>query len=220
MSNYCIVPARGSSKGIPRKNLRSFSGQPLFWHSINAARESLKFDSIIVSSEDTEILNRARDYGSDIRDRPKHLSQDHIHSIHVVLDCIDYFKLKQEDLVCMLLPTSPLRKYYNVAHAVDLFSDSTHDSLVGVCIYDATISGLRYIKDDRLDPISVLDNFEKQRQDEQVYKVNGAIYISSVRNLIEKRSFHQGRVLPFVMSKEDSIDINDEVDWKIAESLI
>lgn len=221
---YCIIVARGGSKGIPRKNIRLFNGRPLIYYSISASIGSGVFDRVMVSSEDAEIQEIAKSFGADIRERPMELATDDIHAIHAVIDCMDYVGAKNQDLVCMLLPTSPLRTTKDIKSAIDLFEPNVYNSMVSVCKSDKGASSYRHlnINDDSIEPIiGKVDCFEVQRQmARKVYEVNGSIYISTAENLNKYKSFHSGKIQPFVMCNSHSVDINNEWDWKLAELIM
>jgi len=221
MVNVCIIPARGGSKGIPHKNIKLLNDRPLIYYSICAAQQSKKFDCITVSSDSQKICDLAQSYGAQTRRRPACLAVDWVHSVHVVLDCIKFYGLKGTDLICMLLPTAPLRVGRDIIGAVESFNPNRYDSLVSVCEFNGVMSSFRFVEKDILIPVVSTNNFENQRQDSKtIYEVNGSIYISTVKNLIDNKSFHKGKVQPFIMERERSIDINDKYDWKIAEALI
>ena len=216
--NSVIVPARSGSKGIPRKNIKMLNGKPLIAYSILAAHESKVFDKIIVSTEDIEIAEVAKQYGAETRDRPNELAADHVHSVHVVLDCIEHYKMEPDDLVCMLLPTSPFRTSEDIYKSVDLLHEC--DSVISVVKCDHTISSFRTLSKGQLCPIVSVENYEAQRQGSELYEVNGSIYVSTAANLKINKSFHKGHIVPYIMSKERSIDINDLFDWNMAELLM
>ena len=132
--NVAIIPARGGSKGIKYKNIKLLCGRPLLYYTLDAALYSDKFERIIVSSEDDEILGVAEDYGAglEMRKRPEEYAQDHVHSIWAVLDCIGQYDFENEDTVCMLLPTSPFRTEDDIIGALELFDCSECNSVVSV----------------------------------------------------------------------------------------
>lgn len=219
---YCIIPARKGSKGIPNKNIKLLKGKPLIQHTIDAALNSKKFDDIITTSDGDEILDIAKSLNSNIRKRPAELASDSIHAIYAILDCIEYFKMKDDDLVCMLLATSPLRTCEDLIGAVESFNPSKYNSLISVYKSDKGATSYRYIEQNTLVPIiGKIEHFEIQRQEAKpVYEVNGSIYISTAGNLRVNKSFHKGITQPFIMTVEHSLDINNEWDWKLAEKLI
>ena len=135
----------------------------------------------------------------------------------VILECIQ--DMEEEDNIAMLLPTSPLRQPRDITSALEIFKDC--NSVISVTEYNKPVSCLRYIVDDFITPIVQTDCFEIQRQDiKKVYEVNGSIYISSVGNLKVNKSFHIGKVKPYIMDKLHSVDINTMEDFKLAEGLL
>jgi len=222
--NIAIIPARGGSKGIPRKNIKQLAGKPLVAWSIEASKESKYIDKVVVSTEDSEISDVALKYGADVYDRPKDLAGDSVHSVYVVLDYLSYCKKEGIiiDRVSMILPTSPIRTATDIDGAFDIFNKYVCDSVVSVCKYDKPISSLRKKSGFLLEPVVSVGCFETQRQDikQQLFEVNGSIYISTPEHLDKTKSFHKGNVCPYIMGKINSIDINKIEDFEIAEAIL
>lgn len=220
MKNIAIIPARGGSKGIYKKNIKNLCGRPLIAWTIEAAKKSKCFDDVVVSTDDDEIIEISSFYGANCVFRTKELAQDGVHSVNVVIDYLN--KVKGFDNVCMLLPTSPLRTHLDIIGAVNLFGVGSCDSVISVCKINKGVSSFRKLKEyGYIEPLINVDNFEKQRQDfnEILFEVNGSIYVSSCNNILLNKSFHVGKIKPFVMDSINSIDINDNNDFYIAESL-
>ena len=219
----CVIPARGNSKGIKRKNLKKLNGNPLIYYSIKSAIESSSISRLVVSTEDQEIADLALRYGADVPFlRPKSLSEDNIHSVFPVIDVLK--KLKQienyePDGVMMFLPTSPLTTANHLDEATNLFFN-TRSNVISVTEYDKPLSAIRLIKKEKLVPVIRTKNYNIQRQDYQHYIVNAAIYISTPDKLINNQTFHIPDVTPFIMDKEFSMDINDIIDFQICESIL
>lgn len=212
---YAIIPARGNSKGIARKNLYPVAGRPLLFYTVSAALETGLFDQVVVSSESDEVLAYAASLGATPRVRPAHLSQDHVHSVHVVLDLIVAMAMDPDSVVAMLLPTSPLRPSADIAGAVRAFEGGAADSLVSVYRDTKHLLNLRRIGAGGLLERVVEGDPNVQRQElDELYVVNGSIYVSRAANLLERQSFHLGTVMPFVMGRRVSIDVNtlDDVE--------
>jgi N-acylneuraminate cytidylyltransferase len=113
-----IIPARGGSKRIPRKNIRNFRGQPMIAYSINAAKQSSVFDEIVVSTDDQEIADIANKYGAEVpflRDR--NISGDHVGTLPVIQDAIKRLGLPEKTVVCCLYPTAPLLRGHILGNA-------------------------------------------------------------------------------------------------------
>jgi CMP-N-acetylneuraminic acid synthetase len=129
-----IIPARGGSKGIPRKNIRLLAGKPLIAYTIEAAFTS-KMDKVIVSTEDEEIAEISKKYGAEVIERPKGLAKDETPTIDVIFHVLEILKAKNynPDIVVLLQPTSPLRNAEDIYNAIKLFLDSDCESVVSVC---------------------------------------------------------------------------------------
>ncbi len=219
----CVIPARGNSKGIKRKNLKNLCGKPLIYYAINTALKSKNISRVIVSSEDDEIASISKQYGADVPFlRPNNLSEDNVHSVFPVIDCLE--KLKKEesynpDAVVMFLPTAPLTTSKDLDNAINLFF-SMVTNVISVCDFDKPIASIREIIDGHLVPIIKKKNYNIQRQDFKYYIVNAAIYVSSPKTLIKNKTFHTKNVLPLNMKKENSLDINDLIDFEICEYIL
>jgi CMP-N-acetylneuraminic acid synthetase len=223
--NVCIIPARGGSKGVQRKNIRELAGKPLIAWTIISARKARAIDKVVVSTEDNEIADVAQQYGAEVHWRSEENAKDSVHTIHAVLECLYFYEKRGIIIknVAMLLATSPLRTNLDIDTALTLLDRGNCDSVISVSKFDKPISSLRWMDDDEImEPIVEVDHFEVQRQDikKPLFIVNGSIFVSSPKHLKEVESFHKGRVKGYVMSKNTSIDINDMADWTMAEALL
>lgn len=216
--SIAIIPARGNSKGIPQKNMFPICGNPLLFYTIRAALDSQVFDKVVVSSECNKILLYASDMGVDISKRSEALSSDDVHSVHVILDYIKSYTLSGDTIVCMLLPTAPLRNGSHIREAFSEYTNSNADSLVSVYQDTKHLMNFRRVNElGFLEPI-YQGNPNIQRQElDPLYVVNGSIYFSRVKTLSEYQSFHLGKVAPFFMDRGVSIDINSLEDVAEAE---
>lgn len=211
-----IIPARGGSKGIPKKNIKRLHGEPLISYSIKTALAS-KLDRVIVSTDCKEIATISRDYGSEVIMRPPSLSADKTSTLPVIQDVVA--KLDEKfDAVMTLQPTSPFRSINDINKCIEIFcSDKEADSLVSIVEVPhnfmpeklMTLNG-KYLTG---------NNQILQRQDISTkYARNGsAIIITKTEKLSE--FIFGGNTLPYVMSKLTSIDIDDMDDWEMAEKL-
>lgn len=226
MTNMCVIPARGGSKSIERKNIRMLAGKPLMVWTIEAALKSIKVDRVVVSTEDDEIAHIAQEAGAEVHNRSWENAQDHVHAIHSVLECLKFYE--EQGIIIenigMLLATSPLRGSTDIDSAfslLELFDD--YDSVVSVSEFDKPISSLRKLDSNGvMSPVVSVDNFEVQRQEikEPIYVVNGSIFVSNTEHLKRAKSFHRGRVRAYKMDKHISVDINDMSDWAMAEAIL
>jgi CMP-N-acetylneuraminic acid synthetase len=223
VTTLAVIPARGGSKAIPRKNLRPLAGKPLLAWSIAAARAARLVDRVLVSTDDPEIAEAARAAGAEVPFlRPAELSGDAVHSVHAVLHALDWLQEHEgavPDRVVMLLPTSPLRAAVDLDRAVALLQDLGAPSVVSISAAGPHGS-LRWLRDGRLVPLDMDAERNFQRQEvEPLYAVNGSIYVAATSALRRHGSFHIDGTLGSVMPRRRSIDINSLEDFAMAEAL-
>lgn len=213
-----IIPARGGSKGVLRKNLRKFNGQTLLSNTIKSAIKSKYIDRVIVSSEDAEIIQEALGAGSDVPFvRPQDLAADDTPTIDSILHALN--QIENYDYVLILQVTSPLRLVDDIDNCIKFCIEKDINSCVSVCESPKHPYWMFSIEENaKLRPI-VSDIIPGRRQDlEPVYVVNGAIYMSKTEWLKETKSFISKETSAFLMPKERSIDIDNEFDFVIAEA--
>lgn len=219
-----IIPARGGSKRIPRKNIKLLAGKPLVFYTIKAALKSKYLDRIIVSTEDKEIEGITKKYGSEVIKRPKALAKDKSPTIDVVFHILGV--LEKEDYkpeaVVLLQPTSPLRATEDIDEAVRIFLNQDCKSVVSVCQYAHSPYWFFKIEKKRLKPLLGRKYFQLQSQDlPPVYLPNGAVFVASPETLLKYRGFdNNDKILPYIMPSQRSIDIDEELDFKLAELII
>lgn len=224
MTTLAVVPARGGSRGIPRKNIRPLAGRPLIAWTLATAKAARQIDRVLVSTDDEEIAAVARAAGAEVPFlRPAAFSGDDVHSVHAVLHSLDWLEQHEgsvPDTVAMLLPTSPFRRAADLDQAVATLRTSDAPSVISVCAAATPLGSLRWLREDRLVPVQETADHNFQRQDvEQLYAVNGSIYVAASAALRKHRSFHIVGAVGSVMSKRHSIDINTLEDFAIAEAL-
>jgi CMP-N-acetylneuraminic acid synthetase len=220
-----VIPARGGSKGIPRKNIRMLCGRPLIAYSIDAARQARSIDRLVVSTDDAEIAEVARSLGAEVRLRPAALAQDDtptrdvLHHVAGELAGEGY----RPDAVLTLQPTSPLRQACHIDEAAALFAaDAGADSLVS-CIEVPHIfhpqSVMRRNRDGYLEPYLPAPQPTRRQDKEMVFARNGAaIYITRTARLADY--VFGGRLIPYIMDADSSIDIDTLADFDAAERLL
>lgn len=220
-----IIPARGGSKRLPGKNIKELAGKPLIAWAIDSALESKLFDEIMVNTDDSEIADIAKKYGASIPFlRDNSLATDTSSSLDVVVKTIEYYKEqnKHYDIVVLLQPTSPLRDSSDIKNAVDLFIQKEAASVLTVCEVDHPIQW-----SNTLDGTFSMDTFIKDEykdtrsQDLEVnYRLNGAVYVWDTNKFQQ----HKGSILKpsfaSVMDRTHSIDIDEKIDFIVAEALI
>ena len=216
-----IIPARGESKRLPRKNLLDLCGKPLIAWSIEAGLKSKYIDKLVVSSDDDKILDIAVEYKIKGIKRPKKLANDIATTFDAVKHTID--KLESYDYIVLLQPTSPLRNFKHIDESIKLLDQKNADAIISVCEMDHSP-----LWSNTLDKDGVMDNFlregilNKRSQDlEKYYRLNGAIYICKTDKLLKEKSFFlKKNTYAYLMNRETSVDIDYEIDLKFANILV
>ena len=214
-----LIPARGGSKGIPHKNIIDLCGRPLIEYSISAARSSKYIDRVIVSTDDAEIAKVSGESGADVPFlRPAELAGDNSRTVDAVLHAINQLKAQGEEyhILVLLQPTQPLRTSEDVDKAIEKFIESNCQDLVSVSPVDDNPLLIRSIENDKLIPLINASSTCRRQDMPAYYRVNGCIYINLIDELNESTSFNDNTV-PFVMSREHSVDIDEMKDLYIAE---
>lgn len=221
-----IIPARGGSKRLPRKNVLPLAGKPLIMWSIEAALASKYIDKIIVSTDDTEIADISRAAGASVPFlRPAELASDTASSADVVIHALDYLESQEEyyDYIVLLQPTSPLRTSADINVALELCIEKDANSIISVCETDHSPLWENTLPPDHSMVGFINENITKLRSQDlpTYYRINGAIYICKTEKLLKERTFFINKhIYAYVMSKLDSVDIDDKIDFIIAEILI
>ena len=220
-----IIPARGGSKGVPRKNIKNLCGKPLIIWTIGEGLKSKYIDRIIVSTEDEEIAEMSKKHGAEVPFmRPKELSEDDTPGAEPLLHCINWLKNNEDyypDYICTLQCTSPFRKSKHIDEALEQLLKQGGDSIVGVCESEISPYWMKRILNGKI--VDFIDNSKvyNRRQDLPViYRLNGALYIGKTDILLKNRNWYTDNTLPYVMSNEDSIDIDTILDFKFAELIM
>jgi CMP-N,N'-diacetyllegionaminic acid synthase len=215
-----IIPARGGSKGIPKKNIKKLCGKPLIAYTIEEALKS-RIDRVIVSTDDDEIAEISRAFGAEVIMRPYHLAEDKTPTQPVLLDVIEQLG-ESYDYVLTLQPTSPLRKAHHINEGIEAISkDSDADSLVSIVEvpHNCSPSSIMQLEGQYIYPVEK-DNIILRRQDKQTFwaRNGAALYITRSEKL--KDFIWGGNTIPYPMSKLESLDIDDMEDWLIVESIL
>jgi CMP-N,N'-diacetyllegionaminic acid synthase len=219
-----IIPARGGSKGVLRKNIRKINNVPLIGYTINAALKSNYLTDIVVSTDDPEIAEISKSFGAQVPFiRPKELASDDAESASVVEHALDFMEKDKSikyDSILMLQPTSPLRTSKHIDDSIELLNSKECDSVVSI----TSVGGnhplrMKCIVDNKL--INYIDqgfwNMRPRQSLPDVYIRNGAIYLIR-RDLFKKRRQLIGKkCLGYIMSDDESINIDTLIDLKIAK---
>ena len=212
-----IIPARGGSKRVPKKNIKKLCGKPLIQYTIETAKKSI-VDDVIVSTEDKEIIDVVQKCGGvrTIR-RPKTLSTDWAKTIDAVLDVLRY---ENPDIVVCLQPTSPFRSAQDIDNAVELFMRGGCESVISVCEIGQRHTWFLRIDKNYLAPVFGHKYLNGKKNLPKMYIPNGAIYVSTPQLLKKYKSFYTGKILPYVMPEERSIDVDDSEDLLRAQLIL
>ncbi len=218
-----IIPARGGSKGVPKKNIRSLAGKPLIYYTIRAAQNSGYINRTIVSTDSDEILDIASAEGALVVKRPAELSGDDAPTVDAILHVLHHCSTRglRPEIVVVLQPTSPFRTSLDIDAALELFLRSDCESVISVCEVTHPPQWNMVIERSYLQPLFDRKTLTLRRQDlPKTYLPNGAIYIASAGTLRRVRSFYCQKTKPYVMSAERSLDIDSEFDFLFAEAVM
>ncbi len=217
-----IIPARGGSKGLIGKNIKPLNGKPLICHTIGDALKSKFLHRVFVSTDAPSIANISKNCGAKIIDRPAELARDESPTIDAIFHAIDTIKdVSDHDIIILLQCTSPLRNAADIDMALEIFMKNDCDSAISMCKVEHSPYWCFKYDDDKLMPLFGNEYLKMRRQDlPDVYRPNGAIYITTVENLYKNNGFDCDKIIPYIMPSERSIDIDEEIDFKIAELLI
>jgi CMP-N-acetylneuraminic acid synthetase len=219
-----IIPARGGSKGVPRKNIRLVGGQPLIAYSIHAAQTCQLLTHWVVSTEDAEIASIAQSLGAEILPRPDELAGDKTPMLPVVRNAFATLEARlgvRFEYGVLLQPTAPMRTAADIDAAVTVLRESGADSVVSVYrVYDHHPARMYRLENERLVPLEN-EPIGRLRQDlPAVYHRNGAIYAFRRGLLDEADSLIGPDTRPYIMPEERSINIDNETDLLLADLLL
>jgi len=225
MEILAIIPARGGSKGVPKKNIKYLAGRPLIAYSIEQAKKSKYISRTIVSTENEETAKVARSWGAEVIKRPEELAKDNTPIIDVIMHVLNYLRKEENyvpDIVTLLQPTSPLRTCRDIDNAIELFLNNKNClSLISVTEFDHPPFWAMKIENNYLLPMFDEKYIKMRRQDlPKAYRPNGAIFITTPEVLYKYKTFYTPRTIAYVMPPERSIDIDTEFDFLLAEFLI
>jgi len=221
MKDLVLIPARGGSKGIPGKNIKTLNGRPLIYYTLDAACAVASPENICVSTDSDEIIGIIKKYGLRVPfKRPDDLSTDTAGTYEVILHALDFYEQRgmQYDRVVLLQPTSPFRTGTHVREALSMYQPGL-DMVASVKIAHANpYFTLFEESNEGFLGRSKTGTFTRRQDCPTVYEYNGAIYVMNVQSL--KRGPHGNflRIKKYIMTEEDSLDIDTNLDWLIAEA--
>ena len=224
MKNIAIIPARSGSKGLKDKNIKDLNGKPLLAYSIEAAKSTKLFDEIMDSTDRKKYAEIARSFGANVPFlRSEANSSDKAGSWDVVIEVLNKYleKGKKFDSICLLQPTSPLRTAQDIIEAYKLLENKEADAVTSVCEVDHSPLWTMTLPENLS-----LEEFKKRDSDtprqllEKYYRLNGAIYIRKIHYNSKGIQLIDANEFAFIMPRENSIDIDTELDFIIAEAIM
>jgi len=220
-----LIPARGGSKGVKRKNLVKVGGMPLIQRTIIAAQNSLMLDKFIVSTDDKEIANFSKSLNVEVPFmRPRELSKDSTPIIDVLNHTLEFYEkdVIRISAIVLLQPTSPMRSSIDIDESIAIFKEKNADTVVSVCEvpHQYTDNSIMKIHNDG----KIIQNFPNaplRRQDKPIFYARNGPAVLVIKNSVIRSGLLYGRnTYPYIMSKSNSIDIDDYEDLNFAEYLL
>lgn len=220
MKSLALITARGGSKRIPRKNIKDFNGKPIIAYSIEAALSSGVFDEVMVSTDDEEIADISRKYGASVPFlRSEKTSNDFATTSDVIHEVIEEYEKRGEkfEILTCIYPTAPFITADKLKKAVEDLKASDADTLIPVVRFSYPPQRAMEIRDGHL-VFRQPENLTKRSQDlEPHYHDAGQFYVTRTESFLKTNSLMMGKILPLELSELEVQDIDNEVDWKLAE---
>lgn len=224
MKNIAIIPARSGSKGVKDKNIKDLCGKPLIAYTIEAAIKSGEFDEIMVSTDSEKYADIARMYGAKVPFlRSPETASDTASSWEMVEEVLNgYLGLGQVfDTFCLLQPTSPLRISKDIVSAYKLYNERAKFAVVSVCEAEHSPLWCGHLPEDGEFVDFIAHGSMQQRQaGGKFYRLNGAIYIVNTIFFRNEKFLYQKGSYAYIMPQDRSIDIDTDIDFKLAEIMI
>ena len=222
MQIIAIIPARGGSKRVPRKNLLHLGGKPLISYTIEDAKKARSVDRVFVSTDDNEIARISRQFGAEIVIRPPELATDTATNLPVIRHTLDYLKDKEDyspDIVVLLQCTSPFRKDDDIDNAIRAFFESEADALFSAFhftkyIWRPTEDGAESINFD------YKNEFWREQDFPPQYQANGSIFVYNHEGLRSAQSAFFGRMVIYEMDYIHSFQIDTHEDFQLSECIL
>ena len=220
MKSLCIIPARGGSKRIPRKNIKPFLGKPIMAYSIEAALKSGVFDEVMVSTDDEEFAEVAKKFGASVPFlRSEATSNDYATTVDVLLEVVDMYKQrgKEFDVVCCLYSTAPFVTSERLKEASSRISDAV-DACFTIVQYSYPIQRSLRINEDNCVEMKFPEHLKSRTQDlEKVYHDAGQFYFVKTDALVKEKTVWCKRTAPLILSELEVQDLDTLTDWQLAE---
>jgi len=222
MANLCIIPARGGSKRIPRKNIKLFLGKPIIAYSIEAAINSGLFDEVMVSTDDTEIAEIALKYGAKVPFlRSEKNSDDNATTTDVLIEVLEQYKIVFNitfDLGCCIYPTAPLVQIKYLKVGYDKIVENQYDSVFPIVAFSYPIWRGITIDDNKHVAMEWPEFYNSRSQDlKTIYHDAGQWYWFRTNILKQEKKLYMDKSYGLILNDTEVQDIDNEVDWKLAE---
>jgi CMP-N-acetylneuraminic acid synthetase len=222
-----LIPARGGSKGVPRKNLRLLCGNPLLQYTAEAALGASRLSRVVLSTEDAEIAELGQRCGLEVPfSRPPELAQDETPMLPVAQHAVRMLEAEGDrfDALCLLQPTNPLRRSEDIDACIELLEESDADAVMTVLpvpaeynphwVYFKNASGFLYLSTGETMPIS------RRQELPAAYHREGSVYVTRRNVLMEGNSFYGSRLIGYPLDAERSVNIDTIDDWERAVKLV
>ena len=220
MSSLCIIPARGGSKRIPRKNIKPFMGKPIIAYSIEAALNCGVFDEVMVSTDDEEIAGVARQFGASVPFlRSVETSNDYATTVDVLLEVVNKYKEQGKvfNTICCLYSTAPFVTSERLKEASSQISDAV-DACFTIVQYSYPIQRSLRINEDNCVEMKFPEHLKSRTQDlEKVYHDAGQFYFVKTDSLVNEKTVWCKRTAPLILSELEVQDLDTLTDWQLAE---
>lgn len=219
-----IIPARGGSKGIKKKNLIEIEGVSLVERAFRLAKRNKNIDKIYVSTDDPEIYALSQELGiATPKPRPDLLASDSARTVDLIKNLLDEAVINIKDCVILMQPTTPLRTSIDLNNVISMFTinwDNTDAVISLVEINGPHPYKAQILEDSKIKPLMGIDSSVPRQSLPKVYLPNGAFYLIKVRALIEENTFMPVRSLPYIMSEISSINLDSPLDLMLLEAAI
>ena len=220
-----VVPARGGSRGVPKKNIKKLCGKPLICYTIETALASKYVDKIVVSSDSDEILDVVKKYAVDLISRPSELADDDVPMTDVINHALETSEEQFNenfDLILLLQPTCPFRSPEDINCSIEEIDSGDFDGVISVNrLLDGHPARIKKIENGILKPFCIEEqDIPRQNLKPEAYIRNGAIYLVKKNHFLKNKTVKEGRMKPYIMPLERSVNIDEPVDFEIAEFLL
>lgn len=226
MNVLAIVPARGGSKGVPKKNIKMLEGKPLINYTLDVV-EAFKSDNfdIVVSTDSLDIASVAKEHGAaEVVMRDEKLSNDKAPMVPVVLHALkEMSKItgKVYDALILLQPTCPFRAKYDIEETMTALSTGTHDTVISFCqVSDSHPARMYTQTNGKMECLQKSNEFKNRQDLPPTYLRSGLIYASTVRYFCSNQSFYSDAMYPLIVDEWRSINIDERLDFYLAEAVI